>query len=103
MPEDTPEPAQEGSIEVTYETLGDLVKRFHDHTEAIPVYCIQAIEGVQREHGRRIVGAESAVTILTERVAELERDNRRLRGTARVKSQRVNRIQHDMARMQREL
>ncbi|GKG23903.1 hypothetical protein Tco_0391939, partial [Tanacetum coccineum] len=25
MPEDIPEPAQEGSVEVTYETLGDLV------------------------------------------------------------------------------
>ncbi|GJZ89405.1 hypothetical protein Tco_0661187, partial [Tanacetum coccineum] len=55
MPEDTPEPAQEGAVKVTYETLGDLVQR--------------------------IVGAEKAVTILTERVAELERDNRRLRGT----------------------
>ncbi|GKA25998.1 hypothetical protein Tco_0712107 [Tanacetum coccineum] len=33
MPEDTPEPAQEGAVEVTYETLGDLVQRFHDHTE----------------------------------------------------------------------
>ncbi|GKD72494.1 hypothetical protein Tco_1330776, partial [Tanacetum coccineum] len=55
MPEDTPEPAQEGAVE--------------------------AIKGVQREQGRGIVGVESAITILTERVAELERDNRRLRGT----------------------
>nr|GEV25415.1 hypothetical protein [Tanacetum cinerariifolium] len=55
MPEDIPEPAQEGAAEVTYETLGDLVQR--------------------------IVGVESAVTALTERVAESERDNRRLRGT----------------------
>ncbi|GJX44824.1 hypothetical protein Tco_0261500 [Tanacetum coccineum] len=36
MPEDIPEPAQEGAVEVTYETLGDLVQRFHDHTQAIP-------------------------------------------------------------------
>ncbi|GJZ66312.1 putative reverse transcriptase domain-containing protein [Tanacetum coccineum] len=48
MPEDIPEPAQEGAVEVT---------------------------------GHRIVGVESAVIALTERVAELERDNRRLRGT----------------------
>nr|GFC40677.1 hypothetical protein [Tanacetum cinerariifolium] len=48
MPEDIPEPAQEGAAETT--------------------------EGIQREHGRRIVGVESAVTALTERVAELERD-----------------------------
>ncbi|GJR50993.1 putative reverse transcriptase domain-containing protein, partial [Tanacetum coccineum] len=81
MPKDIPEPAQEGAVEVTYETLGDLVQRFHDHTQAIPVHRIQAIEGVQREHGHRIVGDESAVTGLTKRVAELERDNRRLRGT----------------------
>nr|GEY06531.1 putative reverse transcriptase domain-containing protein [Tanacetum cinerariifolium] len=39
---------------------------------------------VEREHEHRIVGVESAVTALTERVAELERDNRRLRGTASV-------------------
>ncbi|GKA86852.1 hypothetical protein Tco_0808563, partial [Tanacetum coccineum] len=68
MPEDTPEPAQEGAVE-----------------------------------GHRIVGVESTVTALTERVAELERDNRRLRDTASVESQRVDRLQHDMSRMQREL
>ncbi|GKE81369.1 hypothetical protein Tco_1551369, partial [Tanacetum coccineum] len=44
-----PEPAQEGATWSTYETLGDLVQRFHDHTEAIPVHRIQVIEGVQRE------------------------------------------------------
>ncbi|GJY25121.1 putative reverse transcriptase domain-containing protein [Tanacetum coccineum] len=36
--DDIPEPAQEGAEEVTYETLGDLVQRFHDHTEEIPVH-----------------------------------------------------------------
>nr|GFB39847.1 hypothetical protein [Tanacetum cinerariifolium] len=68
MPEDNPEPAQEGAAE-----------------------------------GHRIVGVESTVTALTERVAELERDNQRLRGTASVKSQRVKRLQHGMSRMQREM
>ncbi|GKB90303.1 hypothetical protein Tco_0962575 [Tanacetum coccineum] len=68
MLEDIPEPAQEGAVEVTYETLGDLVQRFHDHTEAIPI-----------QQGHRIGGVELAVTALTERIAELERDNRRLR------------------------
>nr|GEV44503.1 putative reverse transcriptase domain-containing protein [Tanacetum cinerariifolium] len=71
MPKDIPEPDQEGATEVTYETLGDLVKR--------------------------IVGVESAVTALTERVAELERDNQRLRGTASVESHRVDRLQRDMS------
>ncbi|GJQ96017.1 putative reverse transcriptase domain-containing protein [Tanacetum coccineum] len=80
MPEDIPEPAQEGAVEVTYETLGDLVQRFHDHIEAIPVHHIQVIEEVQREQGYRIVGVESAITALT----ELERDNKRLRGAASV-------------------
>ncbi|GKB64582.1 putative reverse transcriptase domain-containing protein [Tanacetum coccineum] len=70
MPDDIPKPAQEGSVEVTYETLGDLVQRFHDHTEAIPVHRIQVIEGVQREQGHRIVGVESAVTVLTKRITE---------------------------------
>nr|GFA76182.1 hypothetical protein [Tanacetum cinerariifolium] len=50
-----------------------------------------------------IVGVESAVTALTERVAELERDNQRLRGTASVESQRVDRLQHGMSRMRREM
>ncbi|GKF79440.1 hypothetical protein Tco_0235008, partial [Tanacetum coccineum] len=103
MPKDTPEPAQEGAVEVTYETLRDLVQRFHDHTEAILVHRIQVIEGVHREQGRRIFGVESAVTVLTERVAELERDNRRLRGTASVESQRVDRLHRGMSHMQREL
>nr|GEY24909.1 hypothetical protein [Tanacetum cinerariifolium] len=53
--------------------------------------------------GHRIVGVESAVTDLTEKVAELERDNMRLRGTASVESQRVDRLQRGMSRMQREL
>nr|GEX60836.1 hypothetical protein [Tanacetum cinerariifolium] len=70
------------AVECTYETLGSLVQRFHDHTEAIPVHHIQAIKGVQREQGHRIVGVESAVPVLTERITELERNNRRLRDTA---------------------
>nr|GFC98620.1 hypothetical protein [Tanacetum cinerariifolium] len=64
MPEDIPEPAQEGTEEGT------------------------------------IVGFESTVIALTERVAELERDNQRLRGTASVESQRVDRLQRGMSRMQ---
>ncbi|GJV68471.1 hypothetical protein Tco_1483980 [Tanacetum coccineum] len=45
MPDDIPKPAREGAVEVTYETLGDLVQRFYDHTEAILVHRIQVIEG----------------------------------------------------------
>ncbi|GJS76031.1 putative reverse transcriptase domain-containing protein [Tanacetum coccineum] len=80
MPEDIPEPAQEGAVEATYETLGDL-----------------------REQGHRTVRVESAVIALTERIVELERDNMRLRGTVSVESQRVDRLQRGMSRMQREL
>ncbi|GJR54798.1 hypothetical protein Tco_1405319 [Tanacetum coccineum] len=83
------EQRREGAVEATYETLGDLVQRFHDHTQAIPVHRIQAIEGVQREQGHRIVGVESAVIALTERIAELERDNKRLRGTASVEVRKL--------------
>ncbi|GKA70777.1 hypothetical protein Tco_0776916 [Tanacetum coccineum] len=67
-------PIKEGAIEVAYEALGDLVQMFHDHIEAIPVHRVQ-----------------------------LERDNRRLRGTVSVESQRVDRLQRGMACMQREL
>ncbi|GJX49671.1 hypothetical protein Tco_0276516 [Tanacetum coccineum] len=59
-------------------------------TPSIPVPRIQAIEGVQIEQGHRMVGVESAVIALTERIAELERDNMRLRGTMSVESQRVD-------------
>ncbi|GJW99342.1 putative reverse transcriptase domain-containing protein, partial [Tanacetum coccineum] len=77
MPEDIPKLAQEGVVEVTYDTLGDLIQR--------------------------IVGVESAVIALTKRIAELERDNKRPRGTASVKSQRVDRLPRGMSHMQREL
>nr|GFA44730.1 hypothetical protein [Tanacetum cinerariifolium] len=50
---------------------------------------------------RRIVGVELLVTALTGRVAELERVNQRLRGTASVESQIVDRLQRGMSRMQR--
>ncbi|GKB55521.1 putative reverse transcriptase domain-containing protein [Tanacetum coccineum] len=50
------------------------------------VHRIQAIEGVQREQGHRIVGVESVVTAFTKRVTELEMDNRRLRGTREVRT-----------------
>ncbi|GJY67256.1 hypothetical protein Tco_0469494 [Tanacetum coccineum] len=62
--DDIPKPAQEGDVEVTYETLGDLVQRFHDHTVEIPVHRVQAIKS-------------------------LEQDNRRLRDIVDVESQRV--------------
>ncbi|GKE39310.1 putative reverse transcriptase domain-containing protein, partial [Tanacetum coccineum] len=99
MPEDTPKPAQEGVVEVTSETLGDLVQRFHDHTDAILVHRVQVVEAAQREQGYRIVGADTAVAILTKRVAELEKDNRRLRGTVSVESQRVDQLQRGMTHM----
>ncbi|GJY95809.1 hypothetical protein Tco_0512170 [Tanacetum coccineum] len=83
MPEDIHEPARVGAVEVTYEALS---------------HC-----GVQKEQGHRIVRVESAVTALTKRIAELERDNRRLRGTTSVESQRVDRLQRGMSRMQRKL
>ncbi|GKE70315.1 hypothetical protein Tco_1528387, partial [Tanacetum coccineum] len=66
--DDIPEPTQEGAVEVTYETLGDLVQRFHDHTKEIPVHRVQ-------------------------RIRELERDNMRLRDMMDVASQRVARSQ----------
>nr|GEY59758.1 putative reverse transcriptase domain-containing protein [Tanacetum cinerariifolium] len=55
-------PVEEGAVEVTYKTLGDLVQRFHDHTKEISVHRVQAIEGIQRDQGHRIIatGHQSA-------------------------------------------
>ncbi|GJZ22369.1 putative reverse transcriptase domain-containing protein [Tanacetum coccineum] len=61
----------DGSVEVTYETLGDLVPRFHDHTREIPAHRIQ-------------------------RIGTLERDKVRLRGMLDVKRQRVDRLQRTL-------
>ncbi|GJU90175.1 putative reverse transcriptase domain-containing protein [Tanacetum coccineum] len=67
----------EGAVKVTYETLEDLVQRFHDHTKEIPVCRVQRIE-------------------------ELERDNKRLRDIVDVESQRVTRFWRSELRVQRE-
>ncbi|GKA49351.1 putative reverse transcriptase domain-containing protein [Tanacetum coccineum] len=91
--DDILKPAQEGAIEVTYETLGDLVKRFHDHTEEIPVHRVQAIKSVQRDQGHRIVATGQHSADMLERIKEMERDNIRLRDMMDVASQRVARSQ----------
>ncbi|GJX83036.1 putative reverse transcriptase domain-containing protein [Tanacetum coccineum] len=88
--DDILKPAQEeGVVEVTYETLGDLVQRFHDHTEEIPVYRVQAIESVQRDQGHRIVATGQQSADMLERIRELERDNMRLRDMIYVASMRL--------------
>nr|GEX12802.1 hypothetical protein [Tanacetum cinerariifolium] len=52
MPEDTLEPSQEERVvECTYETLGSLVQRFHDHTKAIPVHRGSVTPRVLRVRG----------------------------------------------------
>nr|GEW32369.1 reverse transcriptase domain-containing protein [Tanacetum cinerariifolium] len=48
------------------------------------------------KRGHRTVRVELAVTALTKRVAELERDNRRLKDIASVESQRIDRLQRGM-------
>ncbi|GKE37455.1 hypothetical protein Tco_1460860, partial [Tanacetum coccineum] len=52
----------DGAVDVTYETLGDLVQRFHDHTMEIPAHPIQLIESVQRFQGHRIAIVDLEVT-----------------------------------------
>ncbi|GJS73412.1 hypothetical protein Tco_0706253 [Tanacetum coccineum] len=102
--DDIPKPAQEeGAIEVTYETLGDLVQRFHDHTVEIPVHRVHVIESIQRDQGHMIVATGQQSVVLLERISELERDNTRLRGTLDVASQRVTRFQLRELRVQREM
>ncbi|GJR14261.1 putative reverse transcriptase domain-containing protein [Tanacetum coccineum] len=101
--EDILEPAQEGAVEVTYETLGDLVQRFHDHMEEIPVCRVQVIESVQRDQGHRIVATGQQSADMLERIRELEWDNMRLRDMMDVVSQRVARSQRRELRVQREM
>ncbi|GKE63916.1 hypothetical protein Tco_1514283 [Tanacetum coccineum] len=48
--DDIPKPAQEeGAIQGTYETLGDMVQRFHDHTVEIPVHRVQGVACSERD------------------------------------------------------
>ncbi|GJU43818.1 putative reverse transcriptase domain-containing protein [Tanacetum coccineum] len=101
--DDISEPAQEGAVEVTYETLGYLVQRFHDHTEEIPVHRVQAIESVNRDQGHWIVATGQQSADMLERIRELERDNMRLRDMMDVASQRVARSQRRELRVQREM
>ncbi|GKB55539.1 hypothetical protein Tco_0906292 [Tanacetum coccineum] len=101
--DDILEPAQEGAIEVTYETLGDLVQRFHDHTEEIPVHRVQVIESVQRDQGHRIVATGQQSADMLKRIRELEWDNRRLGDMMDVASQRVAQSQRRELRVQREI
>ncbi|GKB47263.1 hypothetical protein Tco_0898016 [Tanacetum coccineum] len=101
--DDITKPAQEGAVEVTYETLGDLVQRFHDHTEEIPVRRIQVIESVQRDQGHKIIATGHQSADILERIRELERDNRRLRDIVDVESQRVIGFRRSKLRVQREL
>ncbi|GKD12835.1 hypothetical protein Tco_1197242, partial [Tanacetum coccineum] len=92
--DDILEPTQEeGAIDITYETLGDLVQKFHDYTIVILVHRVQAMESIQRDQGHRIIATSQQSTVLLERINELERDNMRLRGTLDVASQRVSRLQ----------
>ncbi|GJX57213.1 hypothetical protein Tco_0287110 [Tanacetum coccineum] len=101
--EDIPEPAQEGAVEVTYETLGDLVQRFHDHTEEIPVHHVLVIESVQRDQGHRIIATGHQSADMSEGIRELEWDNMRLRDMMDVASQRVAQSQRRELRVQKEM
>ncbi|GJX80282.1 hypothetical protein Tco_0328431 [Tanacetum coccineum] len=87
------------AVEVTYETLGDLVQRFYGHTIDIPAHRIQFIEGVRRFQGHRIIGVDLEVTTMTERIGMLEQDNVRLRGMLDVERQRVDRLRRSMSRV----
>nr|GEU90105.1 hypothetical protein [Tanacetum cinerariifolium] len=92
--DDILEPAQdEGAIEGTYETLRDLVQRFHNHTVEILAHRVQVIESIQRDPGHMIIATYQQSVVMSERISKLERDNTRLRGTLDVVSQRVSRLQ----------
>ncbi|GKG14419.1 hypothetical protein Tco_0354019, partial [Tanacetum coccineum] len=76
--EDVPDHVtSDGTVEVTYEKLGDL--------------------------GHRIMATSQQSAAMSERIGTLERDNTRLRGMLDVESQIVDRLRHSMSHVQREL
>ncbi|GKG60087.1 hypothetical protein Tco_0609751, partial [Tanacetum coccineum] len=57
MPEDTPKPAQEERVvEVTYETLGSLVQRFHDHTQVSQSIVYRLLREFRESRDIRLLG-----------------------------------------------
>nr|GEY19452.1 putative reverse transcriptase domain-containing protein [Tanacetum cinerariifolium] len=86
-----------GVVEITYETLGDLVQRFHDHAEEIPVHQIQDIETAHRqlEAGQLITGGERAS--LSDRIRRLGRENLKVRALLCIKRDWVDNLRHHMA------
>ncbi|GKE20562.1 hypothetical protein Tco_1432074, partial [Tanacetum coccineum] len=92
-----------GAVEVMYKILGDLVQRFHDHTEEIPIHRVQVIKSVQRDQGHMIIATGQQSADMLERIRELERDNKRLRDMMDVASQRVTQSQRRELCVQREM
>ncbi|GJW32186.1 hypothetical protein Tco_0052218, partial [Tanacetum coccineum] len=62
--------SEEGAIEGTYQTLGDLVQRFHDQTVEIPAHRVQVIESIQKDQGT-MTNTRSGETMTREVVNEL--------------------------------
>ncbi|GKC81876.1 hypothetical protein Tco_1137593 [Tanacetum coccineum] len=85
MPEDTPEPTQEGVVEVTYETLGDLVQRFHDHTEAISVHRVQGFHEYIFDHVISMKMPNTRSGASRTREAVNEQSDRQVAGALRVR------------------
>lgn len=86
MSDDTPKLIwDEGAHILTYETLGSLVQRFHDHAMAITFHSVQVIESVQRDQGHTILALGWHSTAQAERIGALQRDNRELRGVVRMR------------------
>ncbi|GKC42050.1 hypothetical protein Tco_1059772 [Tanacetum coccineum] len=104
------ESSARGMIEVEVDLrVGPVVDYdVHEYVrEDVPDYvtangAVEVIESVQRFKGHRIAGVDLEVTTMTERIDALEQDNMRLRGMLDVESQRVDRLQRDLSRAQRE-
>nr|GEV31378.1 hypothetical protein [Tanacetum cinerariifolium] len=61
----------DGAVEVTYETLGDLVQRFHDHVVEIPVHRIQVTESESmRTNTRTRMTQDEINELIAKRVEE---------------------------------
>ncbi|GKD74007.1 hypothetical protein Tco_1332289, partial [Tanacetum coccineum] len=92
----------DGAVKITYVILGDLVQRFHDHTEEIPVHRLQGIKTAQRQlkAGQLIASGERAS--LTDRIRRLGWENQKVRALLSIERDRVDSLRHHMALSQKE-
>ncbi|GKB76878.1 hypothetical protein Tco_0943773 [Tanacetum coccineum] len=86
----------DGAIDITYETLRDIVKRFHEHAEEIPVHQIQQDNARLRD----TLGRERVE--LSDRILSLRLEYLKIRAMLSIKRDQIDSIRWHMALSQEE-